>query len=402
MSIQELRNERAELARQANKLLADQGEKKWTNESQQKFDNIAADIEAIDRKISSIEKLNNLTAENSFKDAVPALNTDDKKSVQNKAVEIYLRKAEKHWTPDEQAIVQNTMTTTTGSQGGFTVPAQISSTVIELLKDFNGIRRVADSIRTANGQPLSYPGTDGTVEIGEIVDQNSQVSGQDASFFSVPLNVFKFSSKVIVVPIELVQDTTVDLLGLLNRRIRTRIGRIQNLKFTNGAGGTEPDGLLAKAVVRRIGQTGSTTTYTYDDLVELIESMDIAYAEQGDLSWMMSQAGRKVVRKMKDGNGRPIWTPSYDKGISVEGADELMGFKLNINNDYAAPAASAKSMTFGVHKNYMIRDAMDVTFMRFDDSNYARLGQVGFMAFCRSGGNLLDINSVSAYQHSAT
>ena len=54
-----------------------------------------------------------------------------------------------------------------------------------------------------------------------------------------------------------------------------------------------------------------------------------------------------------------------------------------------------------MHK-YMIRDALQFTVYRFDDSAYAKKGQVGFLAFQRSGGNLMDLGSVKLYQHSAT
>ena len=50
----------------------------------------------------------------------------------------------------------------------------------------------------------------------------------------------------------------------------------------------------------------------------------------------------------------------------------------------------------------MIRDALQVSLLRLDDSAFARIGQVGFVAFARCGGNLLDTGSVKLYQHSAT
>jgi HK97 family phage major capsid protein len=68
----------------------------------------------------------------------------------------------------------------------------------------------------------------------------------------------------------------------------------------------------------------------------------------------------------------------------------------------AVPAANAKTIAFGNFNKYLIRDAMDVTMFRFDDSAYAKLGQVGYLAWARMGGNLLDVNSVKLYAHSAT
>jgi predicted phage gp36 major capsid-like protein len=43
-----------------------------------------------------------------------------------------------------------------------------------------------------------------------------------------------------------------------------------------------------------------------------------------------------------------------------------------------------------------------VTIFRFEDSAYLKKGQVGFLAWSRAGGNLLDTNGTKTYQHSAT
>ena len=62
-----------------------------------------------------------------------------------------------------------------------------------------------------------------------------------------------------------------------------------------------------------------------------------------------------------------------------------------INNDVATMAASAKSILFGDFSYYYIRDVMQAELFRFTDSAYAKLGQVGYLAWMRTGGNLLDV-----------
>jgi HK97 family phage major capsid protein len=79
-----------------------------------------------------------------------------------------------------------------------------------------------------------------------------------------------------------------------------------------------------------------------------------------------------------------------------------MNYPVWVNNDMAVPAANAKTLIFGDLSYYKIRDAMDVSMFRFTDSVYTTLGQVGFLAWCRMGGNLADVNAVKYYQHSAT
>lgn len=398
MSIQALREQRNELSRQANHLLAEKGSTIWSKEDQTKFDILAEQIESADRQISAHQKLLDEQAAN----VIPKKDTADKKTLANAAVEVFLRTMTKDMTREQAELIRNTMSTTTGSQGGYTVPSQVSSDLVDTMKDYGAMRRRADRLVTGSGNDLSYPTSDGTSEVGEIIAQNTTATGADISFGTVPLNVVKFSSKVIAVPIELLQDSAVDVVGLVNKRIRQRIGRIQNLKFTQGSGSGEPNGLVTAASVGKTGTTGQTTTIIYDDLVDLVDSIDIAYQAEGNLNWMFGQTLRRTIRKIKDTAGRPIWTPSYDAGLGVGTPDLLLGYEVEINNDMPAPGANNYSLSFGQHKKYMVRDAMDITLFRFEDSAYIKLGQVGFMAWCRAGGNLLDTAGVKTYRHSAT
>ena len=149
--------------------------------------------------------------------------------------------------------------------------------------------------------------------------------------------------------------------------------------------------------------------YNPNDIIEsdprLIKSLgtsvDVGY-DDGGLKFTFGQSIRKVLRKIKDTGGRPIWTPSYDAGIANRSPDQLLGYDTQINNHMPVPAANAKSIAFGQFKKYVIRDAMQITLFRFDDSAFAKKGQVGFLAWIRSGGNLTDTASVKLYQHSAT
>jgi HK97 family phage major capsid protein len=401
MSIQALRERKNELARQANQLLAEKGEQTWSKEDQTKFDNLVDDAERTDKQIEAHQRVLNLQAEKAFND-VDKIDPSKQKNEREKGLELFLRKSFKDLAPEEMAAVRNTMSTSTGSQGGYTVQTEVASQFVDVLKDYAGMRRISERIATAMGNDMSFPSTDGTAEIGEIVTQNSAASAADAVFGTVPVNTVKFSSKIITIPIELLQDSQIDVVTLVQKRMRDRIGRIQNLKFSQGSGTGEPWGLSVAAAVGKTGTTGQTLTVIYDDLVDLVDSIDIAYLAEGPLTWNFSQALRKVVRKIKDTQGRPIWTPSYQAGIAGEFSDQLLGYPVNINNDMPVPAASAKSMSFGQHSKYLIRDAMDVTLFRFDDSAYMSKGQVGFLAWARAGGNLLDTAAVKTYQHSAT
>lgn len=403
-SIQALRERLASLKKDARNLLENKGSATWTAEEQAQFDNLVDEAERVERQIDAHQKVLDDDAQRHFNDVQRKTTgqvRDEAQDQGRQALEIYLRTMTKNLTPEQALMIRNTMSTTTPSEGGYTVQSTIASQVIDALKAYGAIRRVAERLATANGAPLSYPSSDGTSEVGEIIAENTTATDADISFGTVPLNVFKFSSKVITVPIELLQDTTIDILALINNRIRDRIGRIQNQLFTTGTGTGQPFGLVTGAGVGKTGTTGQTLTVTYDDLVDVVDSLDPAYMT-GELKWMFGQTMRRTVRKIKDTTGRPIWTPSYDAGMSARTPDLLLGHPVEINNDMPAPAANAKSMAFGDMSRYMVRDAMEVTLFRFEDSAFLKKGQIGFLAWCRAGGNLLDTNAVKAYRHSAT
>lgn len=406
MSIQALRERAAELNKQANHILAEKGAQTWSVEDQAKFDGLMDEAERTTRQIDAHQRAMDKHAEDNFADATRKPSKPGKVSDAQRGYDLFLRKSDRQLSADEAALIRNTMSTTTGSEGGFTVQTEVASTVIEAIKSFGAMRRVADSLVTAQGNPLSYPTTDGTAEEGEIVAQNQSASDADISFGTRDLGVYKFGSKVIPVPIELLQDTTIDIQALIRARIRSRIGRHQNRKFTVGlgSGSNEPMGMITAASVGKVGATGQTTTITYDDLVDIAESLDIAYTDEAGAipGWMFPQSLRKTLRKLKDTAGRPIWTPSYDAGIQGTRTDMLLDYPVTINNEMPAPAANAKSLAFGQFGAYVVRDALDITLFRFDDSAYTKKGQVGFLAWARTGGNLMDLSAVKTYQHSAT
>ena len=57
-------------------------------------------------------------------------------------------------------------------------------------------------------------------------------------------------------------------------RAAQRIGRLANIGFTTGTGSTDPNGLITASSVGKTGTTGQTVTVIYDDLVDLIDSLE--------------------------------------------------------------------------------------------------------------------------------
>jgi hypothetical protein len=223
-----------------------------------------------------------------------------------------------------------------------------------------GLRRHAGSGRRdrhAGRQRLAVPRERRYVGSRRNRGQNAAASSGDITFTQVPLVVYKYSSKKIALPWELIQDAAIDVVAVRGQPPGAALGRITNQHYTTGTGTAQPFGVMAAASSGKVGTTGQTLTVIYDDLVDLKHSVNRAYRKGA-----LVHDGRqfvKVIRKIKDTAGRPIFTPGYEYGITQDTPDLLMGDPITINDDVAVMAANAKSILFGNFKQYQIRDVME-------------------------------------------
>lgn len=401
MSIKALREKIANFSKLANHLVAEKGSATWTAEEQAQFDGYATEINNSKAAIKNIEAMRELDADKFFADVGnQAGKKDPEKLNAFEAMALYMRFGNN--VSAEQAVqIRNAMSTTTTTEGGFTVPSEVASMVIDKLKAFGGMREVATVISTASGVAMNWPTSDGTADVGAIVGQNTVVNSADITFGTIGLNPFYYTSNQIALPLELIQDSAIDVVSYVVQRLATRIARIQNTHFTVGAGTTLPDGVMVKAGIGKTGTTGQTLTVTYADLVDLKHSVNRAY--RANSRYMMNDLSVAVVSKLVDTTGRPIWTPGDAESIVNGKPDTLCGYPVAINDDVAVMAANALSIGFGDFSAYNIRDVAGTTVLRrFDDSAFALKNQVGFAAWTRSGGNLLDTAAVKTYKNSAT
>lgn len=405
MSIQALREQRAAKAKTLNELVS---KETWNAANDQPIYDVGmAELDSIDARIANVNALNAKVADEAMRgNVIEAAErvSKDKGNVGAAVFAKWLRNGERSLNADEQAIFYNTMSTTTGAEGGFTVPSDTSSTLIESLKAFGGMREVATVLVTATGNPLSFPTADATSEVGAIVAENATATVLDTSFGTISVPVYKYESKSFAVPIELLQDSLIDIEAYINKILVTRLGRITNTHFTTGSGSSQPRGVVTGAATGVTAANASTqvTAVTYASLVDLVHSVDPAYRTVGGVRFMMHDTTVRNIRKVVDGQSRPIFAPGYETGNPGNAPDTLLGYPISINQDMAVMAASAKSIAFGDFSKFLIRDAMGMTVRRFDDSAFGLKGQVGFCAWLRSGGNLLDANAVKLFVNAAS
>lgn len=398
-SIQALREQRQQLAAELRKIMDSTADKAWGKEDQEKYDSLVNQVDSVDAEIKRIEKA--LEIENASNDRIEnrandlGVSSDEAQNAietEKSVFNTFLRGGKESLNAKQREFVanriQNAQSTGTNSEGGFIVPTDFASTLLENLKAFGGVRSVANVISTASGYDMQWPTIDETGSVGELVAENESATSQDLVFGSKTLGAYKYSSKSIAVPFELLQDNNVDLEGYILNALAERIARITNLHFTVGTGTNQPNGIATAAGA---GATAAAAAaISFDDLFDLEHSVDPAYRALG-ASYMFNDNTLKLVRKIKDSEGRPIWQPSLVAGEP----DRIGQYGYTINQNMADATTGNRSVLFGNFQNYMIRDTMNVTLFRMTDSKYTEKGQVGFLAFSRHDGDLMDATGAS-------
>ena len=422
MDLKALRESRAKLIADARAILdkADTEKRGLTPEEVQTQAKMLVDARALGATLRNAEEL-----EVEERGTIPESQRDepkDKKAPSEAtkkytgALRSYLMHGFGMMTADEQTALRagyrefedRAQNTISGAAGGFDVPPDTSfyGKIIAAQKFYGGMFSCgATELITTTGSDLPIPTTDDTGNVGAIVaEEGSHAGGTNVALGQKTLHAYLYSSKVVKLSLQLLQDGATDWESFLGRIFGMRLGRIQNTHLTTGTGSSQPQGVVTGATLGRQSAVGNTASVVADDIIRLIHSVDIAYRGPG-AKFMTSDTTALAYELLKDGNGQYLWRAGQGgvNGLADGVTDRLRGFPVVINNDLAVLAASAKHTLFGDFSNYFIRKVRGITLVRMNE-RYADFLQTGFFAFARYDGNLIDAgtNPVKFYQNSAT
>jgi HK97 family phage major capsid protein len=332
----------------------------------------------------------------------------------DKAFTGFLRRGMDGLTSEQRALVGGRLTdlpvearaegVATGSAGGYLVPPGFLDRLLIAMKAYGGLLNEVGKIDTTTGNPLQWPGADDTANVGAILGENTQVSQQDIAFTTQTLNAYTYTSKLVLVSLQLMQDAAFDVDGFVSGRLAERIARIQATHIVSGTGTGQPQGIVTGVTNTTTLATGSTTTLGsgttgYDSLLDLIHSVDPAYRALPETKFVAHDSFLKAVRKVKDTQSRPLWQPDYLAGGD---RDTILGYPVAIDNSLATVAASSTSALFGnFRRGYVWRNVLGLQMLRLTE-RYADFLQVGFLGFIRGDGRVQDPKALAALVQSAT
>ena len=415
-TVRELRQNRAKLVADAGAILteASKANRSLTPEEDKRFsdlhaeaDKIKVDIDRQERQQDAEAAIAQRSVERAEREGKSADEVRESDETYRAAFNAYLRGGMVNLSDEHRQLIiahrdtnnQVRALGTGGSAGGYTIPQGFYDRLIENQKAYGGMRSAPVTVlTTGDGSSIPMALDDDTANAAAIVSENSAVTEQDVVFTQKTLSAYMYSSKIVRVSFQLLQDSAFDVEAYLARKFARRMAVGTNAHFTTGTGTGQPQGVVTGATLGKTGLTGQTTSVIYADLVDLEHAVDPAY-RNANTRWMFHDSTLKALKKLVDSQQRPLWQP----GIAVREPDTILSYQYVINQDMAVMAANAKSILFGDFSSYIIRDVSGGTTLRLEE-RYAEFLQVAFLNFERHDGLLADAGShpIQYYANSAT
>ena len=279
---------------------------------------------------------------------------------------------------------------TKGSTGS-PVPTSFYNQVLMLARHVGPMLETSTILNTAGGENLQIPSLS-TYSTGTVTAEGSAIGESDPVFNNfVTLGAFKYSF-LTQVSRELIEDSGVDILSFLAQQTGNAMGYAINNALTVGTGTVQPNGIVSRA---GSAVTGTSLNPTADNLIDLVYSVDTAGRTLPGTGFQMNASSIANVRKLKDGAGQYLFTPS----LSADARDLLLGYPIYENPAMATAASAVKPVIFGHLPSYYVRQVGGLKLDRSDDFAFSD-DLVTFRATFRVDGNLIQTSHVKYFKSS--
>lgn len=293
------------------------------------------------------------------------------------------------------------MSTAVAADGGYLVAPQTAATVQNVLMSAASIRAIANVV---NVDATSYDVLIDRADIGAGWASETAAMAETATpvieRITIPLHELSALPKTSQ---RLLDDSAFDIEGWLAGRIADKFARSEAAAFVNGDGADKPRGFLTYTNMDNtswswgglgwVPSGAATALLNGDAIVDLVYALGAEY--RAGATFVMNSKTTGVVRKLKDADGRYLWSD----GLAAGEPARLMGYPVLVAEDMPDIAAGAFPIAFG---NFAAGDTIaerpDLRVLR---DPFSAKPHVLFYATKRVGGAVSDFAAIKLMQIAA-
>ena len=287
--------------------------------------------------------------------------------------------------------VSNVLQEGVDADGGYLVPEEYDTRLIDGLKEENIIRKLGHTITTSGERKINIAATK---PAAAWIDEGEALTFSDATFSQINLDAHKLHVAVKVTE-ELIYDNAFQLENYIIEEFYKALANAEEDAFINGNGTGKPLGILAASGGAEVGVTAaSATAITADEVINLVYSLKRPYRKNA--VFILNDQTIAALRKLKDGNGAYMWQAALVAGEP----DKLLGYPVYTSAYMPTIEAGAKTIIFGDLSYYNIGDRGSRSFAELREL-FAGNGMVGFVAKERVDGKLVLPEAIKVLQQKA-
>ncbi len=257
------------------------------------------------------------------------------------------------------------------ADGGYLVPEEYDSRLIDVLTEENIMRKLGHQLTTSGEHKINIAATK---PAAAWIEEGGALSFGDATFDQILLDAHKLHVAIKVTE-ELLYDNAFGLESYIIDQFGKALANAEEDAFLNGSGVGQPLGLFAETG----GGTAaaSVATLAADNVMDLVYALKRPYRKSA--KFIMNDQTIAAIRKLKDNNGAYMWQPSLTSGEP----DKLLGYDV-----YTSPFCPEGKIAFGDYSYYNIGDRGTRSFKQLNEL-FAGNGMIGYVAKERVDGKLI-------------
>ena len=356
----------------------------------------------IEERLQQQEEKMNMFERKSFVPSRPVLaGGNDGPAPHQKAFNAYLRSGDDDGLRGLE-LEGKALGTAVAGDGGYLVDPQTASTIKSTLSATASIRAIANvvGVEATSFDLLIDHGDVGHGWATEAAGVNETATpGIDR--ITIPLHELSALPKASQ---RLLDDSAFDIEGWLAGRIADKFARAEAAAFVKGDGVDKPTGFLTKPAIDNDvwawGNLGYVPTGADGDFSDADAVIDLVYSlgaeYRANASFVMNSKTAGALRKMKDADGRFLWSD----GLAAGEPARLLGYPVLIAEDMPDMALDSMSVAFGdFGAGYTVAERPDLRVLR---DPFSAKPHVLFYATKRVGGDVSDYAAIKLLKFAAS
>ncbi|MGO4995657.1 phage major capsid protein [Oribacterium sp. Sow4_G1_1] len=267
--------------------------------------------------------------------------------------------------------ISNVLQEGVDADGGYLVPEEYDSRLIQTLEEENIMRKLSTRIITSGEHKINIAATK---PAAAWIEEGAALTFGDATFGQILLDAHKLHVAIKVTE-ELLYDNAFGLENYIIDQFGKALANAEEDAFLNGTGVGQPLGLFADKGGGTVANT--VTALTTDAAIGLVYALKRPYRKNA--SFIINDQLIAQLRTLKDNNGTYMWQPALTAGEP----DKFLGYDV-----YTSQYAPSNAIAFGDYKYYNIGDRGTRSFKQLNEL-FAGNGMIGYVAKERVDGKLI-------------